>query len=139
MAKKQIFNLILALLVQIWAPTIFHGFCLNQMLDITSYHCIEFQGKLMNQTLENGKKTLIFGPDFGPFWPKFGPKIFFDVMLCWKLSLNAISRKTNEQNLRKFQKTQCQHGYWPLKTKFGPQNDFLWILPLLDVRHCCKP
>ena len=37
------------------------------------------------------KKTN-FGPDFGPFWPKFGPQNFFswilsllDVILCCKL------------------------------------------------------
>ena len=35
-----------------------------------------FKGKLMKQIWENDKKTN-FGPDFGLFWPKFGPKIFF--------------------------------------------------------------
>ena len=30
----------------------------------------------MNPTWENGRKPH-FGPQFGPFWPKFGPKIFF--------------------------------------------------------------
>ena len=47
-----------------------------------------------------------------------------DVMLCCKLSLYAILRKTNKPNLRKWQKTFCHF--------------FSWILPLLDVRHCCK-
>ena len=45
-------------------------------------------------------------------------------MLCCKLSLYAILRKTNKPNLRKWQKTFCHF--------------FSWILPLLDVRHCCK-
>ena len=37
------------------------------MLDITaSYHCIQFQEKLMNQSWENGKKPS-FGTDFGSF------------------------------------------------------------------------
>ena len=31
---------------------------------------MQFKGKLINQTKENGKKPN-FGPDFGPFWPKF--------------------------------------------------------------------
>ena len=31
----------------------------------------------MKQTLENGKKNPYFGPDFGLFWSKFGPQIFF--------------------------------------------------------------
>ena len=36
------------------------------MLDIVaSYHWMQFQGKLMNQTWENGKKPTIFGFDFG--------------------------------------------------------------------------
>ena len=35
-----------------------------------SYHYMQFQGKLINQTLENGKKTS-FRPDFGPFGPNF--------------------------------------------------------------------
>ena len=61
------------------------------MLDIVaSYHCMQFQGKLMNQIWENGKKPS-FGPDFGPLLPKF-----------------------------------------------VPPKKILWILPLLDVRHCCK-
>ena len=36
----------------------FHGFYLNYMLDIiASYHCMQYQGKLMNQTWDNSKKT----------------------------------------------------------------------------------
>ena len=39
------------------------------MLDIAaSYHYIQFQGQLTNQTQENGKKTN-FGPDLGSFDP----------------------------------------------------------------------
>ena len=52
-----------------------------------------------------------FGPDFGSFWSKFGPQIFFsgvlpplDVIHCYKLTFYAISRKTNEQNLSKLEK-----------------------------------
>ena len=42
------------------------------MLDIlVSYHCMQFQGKLMNQIWENSKKPK-FGPDFGPFGPNLG-------------------------------------------------------------------
>ena len=33
------------------------------MLDIlASYHCMQFQEKLINQTWENGKKNLVLGP-----------------------------------------------------------------------------
>ena len=41
------------------------------MLDIVaSYHCMQFQGKLMKQTWENRKKPS-FGTDFDPFKTKF--------------------------------------------------------------------
>ena len=44
----------------------FYGFYRNCLLDIIeSYHCVQFQEKLINQTGENGWK-----PSFGPqFWP----------------------------------------------------------------------
>ena len=59
----------------------------------------------MNQTRENGKETK-FGHDFGPFWHKFFSRILplLDVIHWCKLSLYAISRKTNESNLKKWQK-----------------------------------
>ena len=41
---------------------------LYQILDIVaSYHCMQFQGKLMNQTKENWKKSN-FGSNFGPIF-----------------------------------------------------------------------
>ena len=52
------------------------------IMDFTSTRChilmlsMQFQGKLMYQTLENDRKPN-FGSDFGPFWPKFGPPICF--------------------------------------------------------------
>ena len=65
----------------------------------------------MSQTCENGKKPSS-GPDFDSFTSNLVPKTFFlkilpplDVTNCCKLSLYAISRKTNEPNLRKGQKT----------------------------------
>ena len=52
------------------------------------------------------EKKTSFRPDFGPFWPKFGPKKFFswvlpllDIIHCCKLSLYAISRKTNKDTV----------------------------------------
>ena len=55
----------------------FHGFDPYYTLDIlASYHCIQFQGKLMNQTWKNGKKTN-FGPNFDPFSPNLSHQIFF--------------------------------------------------------------
>ena len=47
------------------------------MLEIVaSYHCMQFQGTLMNQTGENTKKPS-FSSDFGPFGPNLGHQIFF--------------------------------------------------------------
>ena len=47
------------------------------MLDVVAdYHCMQFQGKLMNQTWENDKKPN-FGADFGPFGPNVGLQICF--------------------------------------------------------------
>ena len=43
---------------------------------------------------------------------------------CCKLSLHAISRKINEPNLRKWQKTYFQDRFWLLWPKFGPRNFF---------------
>ena len=63
----------------------------------------------MSQTWENSNKTNA-GPNFGSFGPNLDPKTFFvaftlpDIRHCCKLSLYAISRKTNEPNLRKWQK-----------------------------------
>ena len=77
----------------------FNRFYLYYMLDIVaSYHCMRFQGKLTNQTWENGKKPS-FGTYFGPFGPNLGPQklcswilLLLHVRHCCKLS-----RKTNNQ------------------------------------------
>ena len=76
--KKPSFRPILVPLTQMWAPKIiFYGLYLYSMLGFNaSYHCMQFQGKLINQPWENGRKPS-FRPDFGPFWPKFGPQNFF--------------------------------------------------------------
>ena len=39
---------------------------------------MQIKGNLMNQIWENSKKYN-FGPDFGQFYPKFGPQNFFFV------------------------------------------------------------
>ena len=63
----------------------------------------------MSQTSENGKKPN-FGPNYGPLDPNLDLQTFFmglplpDVRHCCELSLYVISRKTNEWNLRKWQK-----------------------------------
>ena len=42
----------------------------------SSYHCMQFQGKLICQTWENGKKPS-FGPNYVPFGPNLGTNFFF--------------------------------------------------------------
>ena len=75
-------------------PSIFFGgFYLYQMLNIVaSYHRIQFKGKLMIQTQENGKKPHS-GPNLGLLSPNYCPQIFFVKLVnknCPKLSSYAI-------------------------------------------------
>ena len=92
---------------------------------VARYHCMQFQGKPMNQSWENGKKPS-FGPAFCLFLCIFGPqKVFLwiltllDVLHCGKLSLCEISGKTNEpKKLRKWQKTYFQSRFCPIWPKF---------------------
>ena len=47
------------------------------MLDIVgNYHHIQFQGKRLTQTQENGEKPR-FGPDLGTLGPNSGSQYFF--------------------------------------------------------------
>ena len=65
------------------------------------------------------KKTN-FGPDLGPFGPNLTPKNFFsrflplvDVIHCCKISLNPISKKINEPNLKNSKKPSFGHDFVP--------------------------
>ena len=86
----------------------FYEFYFHYMLDIiATYHCIQFQGKLKNQTWEKVQQSSS-GTNFSPFWPKFEPQKLFswnlpllNVKNCCKLSSYAISRKANQPNLNK--------------------------------------
>ena len=50
------------------------------MLDIVAgYHRIQFQGKRMIQTQENGKKTPHFGPNLCPLGPNLDCQHFFQM------------------------------------------------------------
>ena len=59
MAKKPNFGPDFGSFWPKFGPPIFvQGFYLHWMLYIvTSYHCMQFQGKLMNHTCQNEKKT----------------------------------------------------------------------------------
>ena len=58
-----------------------------------------------------------------------------DVIYCCKLSLHVISRKTNEPNLRKWQKKISGPILTP--SPHTP-NFFSWILLQLNVKDCGK-
>ena len=73
------------------------------------------------------KKIILSG--FGLFWPNVGPQNFFpwvlpllDVINFYKLPLYAISRKTNEPNLKKWQKNPSFGvDFGPFDPNLGPK------------------
>ena len=87
---------------------------------------MQFQRKLINYTWENSKN-----------WAQ---KIFswilplLDVRHYCKLLLYTISKKTNELNLRKWQKTYFWARFWTICPKFGLPIFFakIWLHQLLD-------
>ena len=101
---------------------------------------MQYQGKLMNQTLKNDKKPY-FGPDFDLFDPNVGPKKFLwvlpllDFMHCCKLSLCATSWKSNEPSFRKRQKTSFWVRLWTIRSKFGAPFFFskIWLSQALYI------
>ena len=59
-------------------PQFLFDFYLYYMLYIVaSYHCMQFQGKLMKQTWENGEKELVSGLILAPLVQIWAPKNFF--------------------------------------------------------------
>ena len=75
-----------------------HRFYRYEMLDIvTSCHCIQFQGKLIIQTQENGKKPH-FGPDLVLLGPNSGGQIFSKIWLCQSLDI-MVSYYVQYQNM----------------------------------------
>ena len=88
-------------------PILFRGFYFHLMLDIVAnYHCLQFQGKYMIQTEENGEETH-FGPDFRPIGPNSGRQVFFLFLALsvtryyGQLSSRKISKRTNDPISRK--------------------------------------
>ena len=123
----------------------FHGFYFYYMVDIVaSYHCMQFQGKLMNQTWENGKKPS-FGTDFGPFGPNVDPRNFYHGIYLYYM-LEVVASYHCMQFQGKLMNQTWGNGKKPSFEidfkSFGPnlcsKIFFSWILPLLHVRLCCK-
>ena len=108
---------------------------------VANYHCMQFQGKLISPTGEKDKK-LNFGPDLGPFWPKYRLQKLFswvlpllDVIHCCKLSLYAMKRKTNKQTWKNGKKS----SFGPDFGLFGPNSTYqfffsrIWLFQSLDI------
>ena len=103
----------------------------------------------MSQIWENREKKilgLIFS-HFGQYFNIWSPKFFSNVLPlpnvkhCCKLLLHAISRKTNEANLKNSKKLAFNPDFDTFLPKYGPNFFFfffLWLFALLDVMHCCK-
>ena len=85
--KNLISDLISACLANL-CPQFFLWVLPLLMLDIAaSYHCMQFQGKLIIQTQENDKNPRA-GPNLGPFCPNSGRQFFFfKIWLCQSLDI----------------------------------------------------
>ena len=94
-----------------------------------SYHCMQFQEKLMNQTRGNGQKPT-FRPEFWHFWPKIGLLIFPPRNLTpsltryyGQLSSCTILEKTNDPILIKLSDGWIDRGT-------GGKNGFIGYCPI---------
>ena len=95
-----------------WKTEVSKSSWIKPWLDVrhcASYHCMQFWGKLMKQTWENGKKPS-FGTSWGPFDPNSGSQIYIyffknlapsATRYHGHLSSCTISEKSNDPILRK--------------------------------------
>ena len=112
------------------------------MLDIVpSCNPMQYQGKLMIQTWENGE-NVILGPILACLARIWAPDLFswvlplLDVRYRRKLSSSAISKKTYDAKSRKYQKTSFWAWFRSVAPKFGPPNFFvskIWLRQSLDM------
>ena len=82
---------------------------------------MQFKGKLINQTKQNDKKNNSGSKkNNSNFFPWVLPLL--DVINFYKLPLYAISRKTNEPNLKKWQKNPSFGvDFGPFDPNLGPK------------------
>ena len=105
---------------------------------ITSYHCMQFQQKLMHQTWENGQKPN-FWPNFGPFSPNLDPRNFFIdfTPTRYYTLLQAIIvcnfNKNYWTKLEKMTKTLFWAQFWHIWPKFGSKKIFFFKNLALSV------
>ena len=103
MTKNLIWDPILVCLAQNCAPKISLASLTSTSSQALSQATILCNLKENKRTKPEKMAKNNFKPDFGSFWPKFGPQKCFlwvspllDVKHCFKLSLYAIQRKTNK-------------------------------------------
>ena len=80
----------------------------------------------MKETWKNGKKTK-FGHDFGPFWSKFGPKIFFRRFYLYEMLYILASYqyiKFQGNLMTQTWKNGKKSSFWPDLTPSGPKIFF---------------
>ena len=101
--------------------------------------CMQYQGKLMNQTWENCKKTS-FRTDFGPFGPNLDLKIFHKFYLDYVVGIIASYHCMyfQEELMNQTWENGKNLVSGSILAKFGPQKFFSQISLLLHSRHCCK-
>ena len=129
-------------------PKIFFFFGVLSLQNVM--HCCKLplyaiSRKTAKPKLRKWQKKTSFGTDFGSFGSNLGPQIFFswilpelDITHYCNLSLYAISRKTNEANLRKWPKLLFQVRFWPKFVPPSQTNKLFGVLYLEDVMHCYK-
>ena len=106
----MIMDLILGCLAQIWdSKSFFAGFAPTSSTTLFQAIILHNFKENYRKKLEKWQKKLVLDPILAPLAQIWTPKFFswilplLDARHFCKLSLHAISRKTNEPNLRKWQ------------------------------------
>ena len=114
----------------------FHEFYLYLLDIVPSYHPIQFKGKLIYQTWENGKRKLILGQILANFAQIWAPQIYF--MRFTSTNNYTLFQATIlcnfQENFKKLQKMAANLTLAPILTSLPKNLDpqfFLWVLPLL--------
>ena len=130
-------NLISIPILPFLPKKIFREFYLLQQIEIVpSYHPIQFNRKLINQTFENSKKPN-FGYDFGPYGANLSPQIFARGFYpYWVLDIVArYHRMRNyDPSSRKWRKNLFWARFKLVGPKFAPSIFFSKYLASLVTR-----
>ena len=125
--KKLNFGLDFGLIGPNFCAKIFLWVLLILVVIVPSYHSMQFKGKLMNQTWENGKKT-DSGTNFDLFVPNLGPQFFLWVLPLLVVCLYIIASyncvifqgKLMSKMLENGKKTSFGFDFGPFGRNLGP-------------------